>query len=134
MNGKTLDVGLLVLRVGIGAMFVVHGKDKVFAGPDTWTAIGGMVEPLGFKFAPTFFGAAAAFSEFLGGILIALGLFFRPACVASFFTMAVAVAFHMHKGDSFSSPTGGWAHAALAAVVFLGLAFTGPGKLSVQKG
>lgn len=31
---KYRDVGLLILRVGIGLMFMIHGFPKLFGGPE----------------------------------------------------------------------------------------------------
>ena len=42
--------------------------------------------------APTFFGWAAILSEFVGGILLAVGLLTRPAAAFSFATLAALVA------------------------------------------
>ncbi len=33
---KYRDVGLLILRVGIGIMFMGHGLPKLIAGPEKW--------------------------------------------------------------------------------------------------
>ncbi|MDD5155122.1 MAG: DoxX family protein, partial [Candidatus Omnitrophica bacterium] len=82
LSGNYLDIGLLILRIGIGSMFIYHGAPKIFGGPQMWTNVGLMAMPgLGIKFAPAFWGFMAGFSEFAGGILIILGLFFRLACV-----------------------------------------------------
>ena len=76
-----LQAGLLLLRVGIGVSIFFHGLPKITGGPETWTAIGGTMSNLGINFAPTFWGFMAAFAETIGGILFALGLFFRPAAL-----------------------------------------------------
>lgn len=132
MNGKTLDLGLLVIRLGLGAMFVGHGQGKVFGGPTMWEGLGKTMAMFGLDFAPTFWGAAAAFSEFLGGILVAIGLFFRPACAALAFTMLVAVGFHMKSGHGFATIPS-WSGAAHCFVAFAGLLLTGPGKFAIRK-
>ena len=77
---KYRDIGLLILRVGIGIMFVLHGLPKLISGSETWTMLGGSMKALGLGFAPTAWGFMAALSEFAGGILLTLGFFFRPAC------------------------------------------------------
>ena len=35
------DLGLLILRVGIGAMFMFHGWPKISGGPAFWAQVGG---------------------------------------------------------------------------------------------
>ena len=37
---RTQDVGLLVVRVGLGVMFMVHGLPKLAGGPAAWTGVG----------------------------------------------------------------------------------------------
>ncbi|WP_410336933.1 hypothetical protein [Longimonas sp.] len=53
-NRKTaLNIALLVLRIGIGISFVfVYGYEKIFAGPETWTDLGGNMAVLGITFWP----------------------------------------------------------------------------------
>jgi putative oxidoreductase len=69
----------------------------------------------------------AAFSESIGGLLIALGLFFRPACVLLSVTMFVAAANH------YATERGTPSHAAKNATLFLGLLLIGPGKYSLDQ-
>lgn len=122
------DIGLLVARVGLGAMFVGHGWPKIVGGPEKWAKLGGAMKHVGIEFAPTFWGFMAAFSEFGGGILLALGLLFRPAAALMAFTMAIATYMHHAKGDGF----GGWSHAAEAGIVFVALLLTGPGRFAIE--
>jgi putative oxidoreductase len=63
---KYRDMGLLILRVGIGIMFMYHGFPKLTAGPELWTNLGGVLSDMEIGFAPTFFGFMAALSEFGG--------------------------------------------------------------------
>lgn len=123
------DLGLLLLRLGLGVMFVVHGYPKLMGGPATWTALGGEMRHLGLGFAPTFWGLAAAVAETIGGQLLALGLLFRWACAALLLTMIVATVSHLAAGEGFD----GYAHAVESGIVFLGLLFVGPGKYSVDQ-
>jgi putative oxidoreductase len=125
---KYRDIGLLILRVGIGIMFMGHGLPKLTAGPEKWAILGGTMEVLGVSFAPMAWGFMAAFSEFAGGILLALGLFTRPACFFLLATMIVAASMHISKGDPFLK----YSHAMEAGILFLGLIFIGPGKYSID--
>jgi putative oxidoreductase len=125
--GRFRDLGLLIIRVGIGISFVVHGSGKMF-NPDRWGAIGGAMGNFGVTFAPAFWGFMAAFSEFGGGILFLLGFFFRPAAALMAFTMLVAMTMHIAKGDDF----GGYSHAMELGILFFGMMLVGPGRLSID--
>jgi len=118
------DIGLLILRVGIGASFMVHGFPKLAGGADKWARLGKAMEVFGVDFAPVFWGFMAAFSEFGGGLLLALGLVFRPACGLLLSTMVVAAAMHIDRGDGFVKAS----HAIESGVVFLSLWMIGPGR------
>ncbi|MBI4845587.1 MAG: DoxX family membrane protein [Candidatus Omnitrophica bacterium] len=39
-NNKLIDGGLLILRIGIGVMFIFHGWPKVCAGAQMWESLG----------------------------------------------------------------------------------------------
>lgn len=125
------DAGLLVLRAGIGALFMIlHGYPKLAGGPDKWASVGRAVGYLGIDFGYTAWGFAAAVTETLGGLLLILGWAHRPAALALFVTMCVASIWKFYP-----EPLGGWssaAHPAAMAVVCLGLLFTGPGKYSLD--
>ncbi|PST84993.1 DoxX family protein [Pedobacter yulinensis] len=127
--GKYRNTGLLLLRAGIGIMFMVHGLPKLMGGPEMWAQVGGAMKVVGIDFAPTFWGLLAAIAEGIGGFLLLIGLFFRPAAIALAFTMIIAAAMHLSNGDGMN----GASHAIESAIVFIGLIFIGPGKYSVDK-
>jgi putative oxidoreductase len=127
--GKYRDLGLLILRLGIGASFILHGYPKITGGPEEWAGLGQATGYLGIHFAPTFFGFMAAFAEFGGGIMLVLGLFTRLGAALMLITMVVAMCFHLGRGDGIS----GASHAIEAAAVFAGLLFVGPGRFSVDR-
>ncbi|OHB49781.1 MAG: DoxX family protein [Planctomycetes bacterium GWF2_40_8] len=125
---KYRDIGLLILRVGIGIMFMCHGLPKLIAGPETWTMLGGAMKSLEVGFTPMVWGFMAAFSEFAGGLLLVPGFFTRPACFFLLATMIVATSMHIGKGDPFLK----YSHAMEAGILFLSLIFIGPGKYSLD--
>lgn len=127
--GKYRNTGLLILRVGLGAMMMVHGLPKIMGGLDKWTALGGSMKVIGIDFIPTFWGFMAAATESFGGFLLVLGLFFRPVNMLLAFTMLIATLVHFGKGEGIL----GASHAIELAIVFLALIFIGPGKYSVDK-
>lgn len=127
--GKYRNTGLLILRIGIGAMFIIHGFPKMAGGPDAWKGLGGSMKMVGINFLPVFWGFMAAATETFGGFLLMVGLFFRPTCVLLVFTMIIAALFHYHKGDGLQ----GASHAIELGIVFLSLLFIGPGKYGLEK-
>ena len=126
---KHRHVGLLVLRIGIGLMFIVHGAPKLFDGPEKWVKIGAAMASLGIEFAPAFWGFMAAISEFFGGICLILGFVFRPACILLTITMLVAAISHLSRGDGI----GGASHAIELGIVFLSLILIGAGRYSLDE-
>ncbi len=121
---RYMDLGLLLLRLGLGIAFLLHGIPKIMGGPEKWQGLGGAMSMLGITFAPVFWGFLAALSEALGGALLILGIFFRPACLFLAITMAVALNMHIAKGDTFAV----YSHALEDGIVFLCLILIGPGK------
>ena len=91
MNQTTLqDKGLLILRLGIGIMFLLHGFPKLLGGPVVWEGLGGAMSSFGITFVPQFWGFMAAFSEFVGAICLITGVCVRPASFLMLATMSVA--------------------------------------------
>lgn len=127
--GKYSDIGLLIIRLGLGIMFIMHGYPKLTGGPEMWEKIGGAMGNVGINFAPVFWGFLAALAEAGGGLLFALGLFFRPAAFAMAFTMLIAALVHLKGEDGLM----GASHAIEVGIVFFGFIFIGPGKYSVDK-
>ena len=123
------EVGLLILRVGIGVLFVLHGYPKITAGTGTWVSLGHAMGNLGINFLPVFWGFLAAFAEFAGGIGLILGAFFKISCALIAFDMVVAMLMHLHKGDGFQ----GAGHAIALLIVMIALMFMGAGQFSVAE-
>ena len=123
------DLGLLILRVGIGVMFLLHGLPKIMGGPGNWEGLA----QSGLPFLPAgivsiAFGLAAAIAEFGGGLFLIVGRYHRIACVALAATMAVA--FTTKLGDITGimdfAYKAGWPLEML--IVCIALFFTGPGR------
>jgi putative oxidoreductase len=117
------SLGLLVLRVGVGAMMAAgHGWDKLL----TFGArSGSFPDPLGVGSELSL--ALAVFAELLCSIFLVLGLATRFAAVPVLITMLTA-AFFIHGDDP-------WAKKELAllyAVPFLTLLLAGGGRYSVD--
>jgi len=128
--GQYRDVGILILRAGIGIMMVFHGWPKLAGGQTAWEKVGGAMAFLGISFWPVFWGFLAAMSETLGGALLAVGFLTRWAALAMTATMAVATVmmYHVSKGD-FAE----WNHPAEIGIVCLALVVIGAGRYSVDR-
>ena len=124
-----VNLGLLVLRVGIGAMFIVHGLPKLTGGPEAWRGLGGAIGVFGITFAPVFWGFMAAFAEAVGGAALILGLLVRPFALLLLCTMIVATGMHLDAGHGFKI----WSGPAGLGVVFLSLVLSGGGGLSLSR-
>lgn len=123
------DFGLLIIRVVLGLSYAfVHGWQKLISGPALWEKIGNSVSHLGINFAFPVWGFLAMCAEFFGGLLILIGLFFRPAAVFIIITMFVAAYSTIGKGASL----GNFAYPIELGITILGLFFTGPGKYSLD--
>jgi putative oxidoreductase len=127
---KYRDAGLLVMRIGLGIAFLIHGLPKLTGGPKVWKTVGSAMSNLGIDQFPEVWGFLAAVTEGIGGVLLVLGAFFRPSCLLLTFTMFVAT-LHLSSGKGSDFKT--YAHPLELAVVFFGLALIGPGKFSVDK-
>lgn len=123
-SSKNLDIGLLIIRLILGIAFVfVYGGPRLLAGPHHWHEIGLNLKYFGIYFLPGIWGFIAVGTEFLGGILILLGLYLRPVAVFLAITMFVASVSQIYNA--------GWSGAINPIVlmfVIIGLFFTGPGK------
>jgi putative oxidoreductase len=127
--GNYKNTGLLIIRVGLGIMFIYHGYPKLMGGVKGWEHLGESMKYVGIHFLPAAWGFLAAVTELLGGFLLIVGLAFRPVCILLLINLIVAALMHFGSGGDL----GDAAHAIEDAIVFAGLIFTGPGKYSVDK-
>jgi putative oxidoreductase len=117
------DFGLLVIRVIVGAVFVVHGYQK----------LGAMAMTVGFfgklGFAP-FLAYLVAWVEFLGGISLIIG--FGSKIAAALLAVSTLVAFvKVHGPNGFDVGRGGYEYIITLFAVMVGLLYTGPGRYSI---
>ena len=128
--GQYRDLGILILRAGIGVMMVLHGWPKLAGGQQAWEKLGGSMEHLGISLWPVLWGFLAAMTETLGGALIAAGFLTRWGAIFLTFNMAVATVTMYHVGHGAFSE---WSHPAEIGIVFLSLIIIGAGKFSVDR-
>ena len=116
------DLGVLVLRVGIGAMLLGHGVGKMV---DLFSGSRDFPDPLGI--GPTLSLFLAAFAEFVCSILVILGIKTRLSAMPIVIAMLVA-AFVYHVDDPWERKELG----LLYAVPFLMLVITGGGRFTLD--
>ncbi len=121
------DIGVLLIRLGLGVMYILHGYPKIAGGPETWTSYGQAMGHFGIHFFPAFWGLMAGLAEFGGGILLIVGWLFRPACALIMITMIVATVTMVSGGQPFMAMA---SRPLEMAIVFLGLLVIGPGRFA----
>ncbi|MGV8875332.1 MAG: DoxX family protein [Rhodococcus sp. (in: high G+C Gram-positive bacteria)] len=128
----TTDLGLFVLRVTIGAVFLGHGLQKLVG---LWNGPGldgfqNLLESSGFRYSEILAIAAAA-GETLGGALLILGLATPLAGAAVLATIINAWCFKqaVEPGLQFSG-TGGVEYETVLGFAAAAIILTGPGKIA----
>jgi putative oxidoreductase len=126
MNHRT-ETAALLLRLGLGTMFIAHGllKVLVFTLPGTV----GFFEQVGF---PGWLAYIVTFAEIGGGILLIAGIRVTAVSLALLPVLLGAVYVHSGAGWVFSNPNGGWEYPAFLALASIVQALLGPGKFSVE--
>ncbi|MCO5062959.1 MAG: DoxX family protein [Rhizobiaceae bacterium] len=111
---------LSILRILSAATFFTHGSMKLFG----W--------PAEFPYPLSGLTTTAGVLEVVGGLLLAIGLFSRPAAFVLSGMMAFAY-FLGHAGGGFFPVLNGGEAAMLFCFVFLYIAAAGPGPISVDR-
>jgi putative oxidoreductase len=113
---------LSVLRIVVGLLFLEHGTQKILGFPPS---------P---NLGPALFSLSGlqGLIEFLGGLLILVGLFTRPVAFVLCGNMAVAY-FMSHAPKNFFPMMNGGDAAILYCFVFLYLVFAGAGAWSIDE-
>ncbi len=122
---ESTDLASLVLRVGIGALFIGHGLPKIKNPKQTagWVASTGWAWAVPFAYAFTFL-------EFFGGIALVLGLLTRIVGVLFALQMVATTIFSKQKlGKKLFS---GWETDLLFLAAALALVFLGGGAWSLD--
>ena len=126
MNNNT-EYAALILRVGLGAMFLAHGllKVMVFTLPGT----AAFFEQVGF---PGWTAYIVTFAEIGGGLLLLAGVAVRAVSIALIPVLLGATFVHFGFGWVFSNPNGGWEYPAFLTLAAVVQALLGPGAYALR--
>jgi len=126
--GRAADLGPLLIRLGVGAVFAVHGWQTYDGGVSNFA---GFLESLDVP-APEVVAWLQTFAEGVGGVLLVLGLFTRLVTVPLIGIMVGAILLvKVDVGFVVAGATGAELDVALMSGL-LGLLFIGPGRYSLD--
>lgn len=126
LREKVPFVGPALARLTVGAVFIGTGWGKLHTLPAVTEYFASLHIP-----APGFNARLAAGTEFVGGLLVLLGLFSRLAVLPMAFTMVIAILTAKRPDiDGLTSLLGfeEWSY----LVFFIWIALAGPGALSLD--
>lgn len=125
----------LPIRLGLAAVMIAHGAQKVlgsFNGPGFNTYIAGNT-PFSFMRPTWLWLSAAAFSEFVGGLLVGLGFLTRVSAFLIACVMVTAIV-GVHWTSGFFAANRGYEYPLSLLAMALGLMISGGGQASVDRG
>lgn len=127
-----IDIGLLIIRLVIGALFIGHGAQKLFGwfGGYGLKGTGGWFESIGMKPGVTM-ALFAGLTELIGGLLFALGLLTPIAGIMIAVTMLIAIV-KVHAPNGLWATSNGYEYNLTLLVVAVGIALIGAGQYSLD--
>jgi putative oxidoreductase len=127
-NGKSQSLGIAVLRIVVGIVFLAHGYQKVFKFG--FHGVAGMLGHMGIP-APAVAAVVLMIVEFVGGILLVTGLATRlPAALLAIDMLVAILAVHARNG--FFNP-GGVEFPLTVLAGCICLALSGGGAASLKR-
>ncbi|PAE37851.1 DoxX family protein [Bacillus sp. 7884-1] len=127
-----INIGLLIIRLVIGLLFVGHGAQKLFGwfGGYGLKGTGGWFESIGIIPGVTM-ALFAGLAELIGGLLFALGLLTPLAGIIIAGTMAMAIV-KVHAPNGLWSTANGYEYNLTLLSVAIGIALIGPGQYALD--
>ena len=123
-SGWPFDLGMFSIRLGLGAVFMYHGAQKMF-GWFGGHGLGAMIE----NFGPVL-GVLVSVGEFFGGLGMLLGVLTRFSGVSLTVIMLGAIIM-VHAKNGFAVSAGGFEFNLALLTMALSVALIGPGRLAL---
>jgi putative oxidoreductase len=127
-----VNLGLLILRVTIGLLFIGHGSQKLWGlfGGHGVAGTGGFFEGLGFR-PGRLHAILAGGSEFAGGLLLALGLL-TPVAAAMLTAVMLTAILTVHASKGVWVTEGGYEYNLVLLAAVFALSAVGAGAWSLD--
>ncbi len=126
----TFDAAVLVLRLGVGLIFAVHGAQKVFGwwGGSGFAGWKDVMTRMGFRPAPLF-AAVSAGAELIGGLALAAGVL-TPLAAMVLLGQSVVIIFAAHWPRGFFNRDNGYEFPLSLVTGAIAVLLLGPGEVS----
>ncbi|MBG6078212.1 DoxX family protein [Polaromonas sp. CG_9.11] len=125
---QSTQVGISILRVSLGIMWIAHALLKllVFTLPGTAQ----FFQSVGF---PGFLAYPVFAVELLGGMALVIGFYARQVSLVLVPVMLAAASVHFGNGWVFTSPNGGWEYPIFLTVASVSLWLIGDGAFTIRR-
>ena len=122
------DIGVTLLRVSLGAMWIAHALLKLLVY--TLPGAAQFFDSVGI---PGFLAYPVFAVELIGGTALVLGLYARQVSLALVPVMIAAASVHVPNGWVFTSTGGGWEYPVFLTVASIALWLIGDGAFALKR-
>lgn len=131
-DADAIDLALLVLRCGVGAVMLAHGINHIFGGGKI-AGTAGWFGSMGMR-PPKLQAWLASVTEIVVGVLLIVGLLTPFAAAGVIGVMVVAFVIN-HRGNGFFifRPGEGWEYVMTLAITGVAIGGVGPGTWSLDE-
>jgi len=127
INETDRATGAMLLRLGLGAMWIAHALLKWFV-----FTIPGFAAWLESQGLPAFMAWPVFLLEITGGVMILIGFYGRYVSAVLLPILLVAAWIHASNGWLHTSEGGGWEYPVFLALASVAHLFLGDGRLALQ--
>ncbi|WP_236343171.1 DoxX family protein [Paenibacillus plantiphilus] len=126
-----MDIGLLIVRLVIGLLFIGHGAQKMFGwfGGYGLKGTGGWLESIGVK-PGVLMAFMVALFEIVGGLSFALGLWLPVGAALIIITMIGGIV-TVHGKNGLWATANGYEYNVVLIAIAVGVALIGAGEYAI---